>query len=102
MVYHVRFKLTPMPPTNRWRKIYKGKVYYVGKGHCQNKNDRAGYQVALAEWQAIRAKLDNTPTEEELQLYQQIQGEKNFKPAPEIVELLRTKRMRNTLSKLLG
>ncbi len=69
MAYNNRFKLTPMPATNRWRKIHQGKIYYVGIGHCSNKNDRAGYKVALADWQAIKDKMDNEPTELERHLY---------------------------------
>ena len=49
MIYNNRFKLTPMPASNRWRNIHRGKVYYVGRGHCANKADREGYQIALAE-----------------------------------------------------
>ena len=59
MVYNKRFKLTPMPSSNRWRKIYKGKVYYVGHGHCENKDDREGYKIALDEWQTLQEKLDH-------------------------------------------
>ena len=69
MAYNNRFKLTPMPATNRWRKIHKGKIYYLGIGHCSSKNDRGGYKVAWAEWQALRDKMDNEPTELERHLY---------------------------------
>ena len=71
--YNNRFKLTPMPATNRWRKIYKGKIYYVGIGHCTSKTDRAGYQIALAEWKTIKDKLESTPTEVEQRLYDLVQ-----------------------------
>ena len=46
--YNTRFHLTPTPPTNRWRKIYKGKTYYVGIGHCSGKNDPAG--IRCRQW----------------------------------------------------
>ena len=69
MTYNNRFKLTPMPATNRWRKIHKGKIYYVGIGHCSSKNDREGYKVAWAEWQALKDKMDNEPSELERHLY---------------------------------
>jgi hypothetical protein len=67
--YNVRFRLTPMPATNRWRKKYRGKIYYVGRGHCANKNDREGYAIAIAEWRELQRKLD-TPvvTAEEARL----------------------------------
>ena len=68
--YNSRLKLTPMPPTNRWRKIYHGKIHYVGIGHCSSKNDREGYRVALAEWQTLKQTLDDTPTPDELAIYE--------------------------------
>ena len=82
--YNARFQLTPMPATNRWRKIYRGTCHYVGVGHCANKTDREGYQVALAEWKTLKDKLDNTPTPDELQLYEAIvhphEGYQKFDP----------------------
>ena len=74
--YNTRFKLTPMPATNRWRKIYRGKTHYIGIGHCSNKSDRDGYTIALAEWKALKSKLDYAPTEEEQTRYDQIQANK--------------------------
>jgi integrase len=71
--YNTRFRLTPMPPTHRWRKIYKGKTYYVGIGHCSGKNDRVGYAVALGEWKDLKAKIDNSPTDAETTRYEAIQ-----------------------------
>ena len=68
--YNNRFKLTPMPSSNRWRKIYKGKMHYLGIGHCSSKNDRAGYRVALAEWNTLKQTLDDTPTPDELAIYE--------------------------------
>ena len=70
--YNTRFKLTPMAATNRWRKIYQGKIYYVGVGHCTSKTDREGYRFALAEWQTLRERLDHTPTADELALYEAV------------------------------
>ena len=71
--YNTRFQLTPMPPTNRWRKIYKGKTYYVGIGHCSGKSDREGYAIALGEWKTLKSKLDSTPTDAETTRYEAIQ-----------------------------
>ena len=68
--YNGRFKLTPMPSSNRWRKIYKGKMHYLGIGHCSSKNDREGYRVALAEWNTLKQTLDDTPTPDELAIYE--------------------------------
>jgi integrase len=42
--------------TGRWRKKYKGKVYYFDGG--RGKSDRAAYEVALTEWEAIKVKID--------------------------------------------
>ena len=72
--YNNRFKLTPMPATNRWRKIYHSKCYYVGVGHCSSKTDRVGYQFALAEWRELKDKLDNTPTQVGQHLYDLVQA----------------------------
>ena len=71
MKYNSRFKLTPCPATNRWRKIHKGKTYYVGVGHCNSKTDREGYKVAIAEWRALLDKVESKPTEEDEALYQE-------------------------------
>ncbi|MGO9114770.1 MAG: tyrosine-type recombinase/integrase [Thermoguttaceae bacterium] len=71
--YNTRFRLTPMPPTKRWRKVYKGKTYYLGVGHCSGKTDRTGYAIALDEWKALKTKLDGTPTEVETSRYDAIQ-----------------------------
>ena len=70
--YNTRFKLTPMPSSNRWRKIYHGKIHYVGIGHCSSKHDRDGYRVALAEWNTLKDSLDDTPTQVEMELYQAV------------------------------
>jgi integrase len=69
--YNSRFKLTPCPATNRWRKIHKGKTYYVGVGHCSSGHDRAGYKIAIAEWRDILDKLESVPTPEEEALYRE-------------------------------
>ena len=71
MKYNSRFKLTPCPATNRWRKIHKGKTYYVGVGHCNSKTDREGYKVAIAEWRALLDKVESKPTKEDETLYQE-------------------------------
>ena len=62
-----------MPATNRWRKIHHGTIYYVGAGHCSGKTDRQGYAIAIVEWEAIRDKMDNQPTEMERHLYDLLQ-----------------------------
>jgi hypothetical protein len=67
--YNSRFKLTPMPSSNRWRKIYRGRIHYVGIGHCIGKQDRAGYKVALDEWQSLKQFLDDTPTDDDMATY---------------------------------
>jgi hypothetical protein len=58
-IYNTRFKLTAEPRGNRWRKIYQGKLYYVGAGHCRGKNDRDGYKVAWDEWLALKATIED-------------------------------------------
>ena len=72
--YNGRFELTPDAKGNRWRKIYKGKLYYVGRGRCKSKTDREGYRIAIDEWRDLRSKLDNEPTEEELRRYEALQA----------------------------
>jgi len=59
-----------MPDSNRWRKIYQGKIHYVGIGHCNSKTDREGYKIALAEWQELREKMESAPTEGDKVWYQ--------------------------------
>ena len=81
--YNSRFKLTPMPETNRWRKIYRGQTYYVGVGHCSSKTDRQGYAVAIDEWRKLKDKLD-APTSDELKIAQFVQDLKDD-PAVEVV-----------------
>jgi integrase len=49
-------ELTAMPTSNRWRKKYKGEVYYFAG--CKGLNDKAGYEAALAKWKAKKAELD--------------------------------------------
>jgi len=41
-----------------WKKYHKGKTHYLAKGRCKGKTDWEGYQLAWAEWQAIKAELD--------------------------------------------
>jgi integrase len=90
--YNHRFKLTPMPATQRWRKIYKGKFYYVGVGHCSGKYDREGYKIAWAEWQALKDKMDNIPTAEEQQLYDLVQDAEAWANEPLDPEYVRQRR----------
>lgn len=81
--YNSRFKLTPMPATNRWRKIYRGQIHYVGIGHCSNKTDREGYAIAIEEWRKLKAKLD-APTPDELKIAKAVQDLKD-NPAVEVL-----------------
>ena len=78
MKYNERFKLTAMPATNRWRKIHRGKTYYVGCGHCASKHDREGYKVAIAEWRELLDRLENTPTPDDVALYEDAQQAKRL------------------------
>ena len=63
------FQVDPHARHEPVAKIHKGKIYYVGIGHCSSKNDREGYKVAWAEWQALKDKMDNEPPELERRLY---------------------------------
>ncbi|MEQ8789939.1 MAG: hypothetical protein RIC55_26830 [Pirellulaceae bacterium] len=40
----------------RWRKKYRGKVYYFAGG--RGKSDRDAYQAALTEWEDLKVRLD--------------------------------------------
>ena len=50
------YKLTWQPgggrQAGRWRKKYKGKVYYFPGG--KGKSDRAAYQMALEAWERTK------------------------------------------------
>ncbi len=54
------FKLTWQPGTHsrlgRWKKKYKGKAYYFAGGG--GKYDREAYEIAVAEWEALKHKID--------------------------------------------
>ena len=41
-----------------WKKFYRGKHYYVGKGQCKGKSDMEGYHLAFDEWNALKRELD--------------------------------------------
>ncbi len=45
--------------TKQWRKVYKGKTYYLGA--AQAKSDRESHDRALAKWEAIKAEVDVQP-----------------------------------------
>jgi len=55
-----RPKLTWQPGTSgrggRWRKKYKGKAYYFTGG--RGKTDRDAHDAAVAEWEALKVRLD--------------------------------------------
>jgi hypothetical protein len=42
----------------RWRKKYKGKIYYFPGG--RGKSDREAYDAALAAWEKLKGKIDLT------------------------------------------
>lgn len=67
--YNTRHKLTWFAPTSCWKKYRQGKVYYLGRGRCQSKGDRAGYEYALREWIQILASLDTVPATLGVPLY---------------------------------
>ena len=81
--YNSRFKLTPMPATNRWRKIYRGQSCYVGIGHCSSKTNREGYAVAIEEWRKLKDRLDS-PAPDELKIAELVQDLKD-NPAGEVL-----------------
>ncbi len=39
-----------------WKKIYKGREYYLGPARC--KSDRKAYQAALKQWKLRKAEID--------------------------------------------
>ncbi len=41
----------------RWRKIYRGKTYYVGT--ARSKSDLDSYKSALEEWKSLKLKIDS-------------------------------------------
>ena len=45
--------------TKQWRKVYKGKTYYLGA--AKSKSDRESHDRALAKWEAKKAKIDAEP-----------------------------------------
>ena len=42
--------------TGRWKKFYRGKTHYLGRG--RSKSDLESYQAAVATWRQLRAELD--------------------------------------------
>lgn len=52
-----QIKLTWFEPRKCWKKFFKGKVFYLGKGSCSGKSDPQGYQIAWREWQATQQEL---------------------------------------------
>lgn len=51
-----KLELTWVRRLRRWKKKYNGKQYYFAFG--ETKDDRAGYQKALAAWRTKKAELD--------------------------------------------
>ena len=56
------WELTPWPIRSCWKKKRNGEVYYVGKG--TERYTEADYKRALAEWNALAAKLDSQEREQ--------------------------------------
>lgn len=54
------FKLTWQPGvegrSGRWRRKYRGKVYYFDGGH--GKSDREAYYRAVEKWEAKKTEVD--------------------------------------------
>lgn len=70
-----KFKLTWQGGTGlrggRWRKKYKGKVYYFDGG--RGKSDREAYEAAVSAWEATKVELDAAaPRPHQLQYEQTI------------------------------
>lgn len=55
--YNRKFKLTWHKHSQRWKRVYLGKTYYL-KTKCNGKSDIQGYQLALNEWEALKQKID--------------------------------------------
>ncbi len=55
-----KYNLTWQPGTRgragRWRKKYKGQVYYFPGG--RGKSDRDAYDAALTKWEQMKPRLD--------------------------------------------
>lgn len=51
------YALTYYKPRKCWRKKYRGKAYYLGRGGVK-KTDEAAYETAVAEWEAIKRYAD--------------------------------------------
>lgn len=56
-----KIELTWHGARNCWKKYYRGKHYYFGKGSCRGKSDMTGYKLALEEWKAKKHELDGMP-----------------------------------------
>lgn len=61
MKYNKKYKLTWAKDKGRWKKYYKGRQWYLGKG--QSKDDYASYQAALDEWKTLKARIDQVEGE---------------------------------------
>jgi hypothetical protein len=53
--YNTRYKLTWMPDGSRWRKKYRGKIYYFAVKEGENKT--TSYNRCVREWNSQLAKL---------------------------------------------
>ena len=56
--YNARFALSWHDPRKCWKKHFQGRTYYVGRGLCSGKYDKAGYALALDEWSTTLASLE--------------------------------------------
>jgi integrase len=57
----------------RWRKKYKGEVYYFPGG--KGKSDREAYDAALAAWEKLKGKIDLTTPRKHQRDYEQCIGQ---------------------------
>ena len=55
-------KLPYHKATKQWRKVYRGKTYYLGV--AKSKSDRESHERALAKWEGIKADVDGQPEPE--------------------------------------
>jgi len=75
-----RYRLLTWHKARRcWRKKYKGRVHYLSRaGECNGPDDLAGYQRAVAKWEALKEKLDK----EAADLERANRNEPPVEPAP--------------------
>jgi integrase len=52
--------LTWHEPSSQWRKMFQGRLYYLGRGRC--KTDRESYNEAVRRWKQILATADHAKT----------------------------------------